>query len=354
MTRNLPAIIVAVIVLLVIACMMCAYQVGFTETVVVTRFERPLEDQPTEPGLYFKLPWPIDRVHRYDTRLRTFETEFRQVAAKESEPLILTTYATWRIKDGLRFQKTKLSESQVTSKIRGLVSNQVALSLKRYSLSSLVNVDPKKNRLGEFEHEILVGVPPEPNLPGEDSPLSVKEGAMKDFGVEVVSVGIKRFGLGEEVTKNVFERMKAERDNVAKRLQAEGLSEAQKIREEAREIESKINLRAEAYAKKLRGEGEAEAATYYTYFEKHRELADFLKKLDTVEAILKSGKMTLVLDADKIVPFEILSGKSSATASPSLTETSDKVSASAAEPSKKSTEKVASRDDGDEADAGQE
>ena len=307
MTKNLPAIIVALIVLIVIACMMCAYQVGFTETVVVTRFERPLENQPTEPGLYFKLPWPIDRVHRYDTRLRTFETEFRQVAAKESEPLIITTYATWRIKDGLRFQKTKLSESQVTSKIRGLVSNQVALALKRYALSELINVEPGAQKLGDFERDILTGVPTTPTGEGGGA-LSVKDASLKDFGVEVVSIGIKRLGLGEEVTKNVFDRMKAERDNVAKRLEAEGLSEAQKIREEARENESKIRLRAEAFAKKLVGEGEAAAARYYEALEKNRALADFLKKLEAIEEILKSGRTTLVIDTAKMVPFDLLNG----------------------------------------------
>lgn len=343
MTKNLPAIIVALIVLLVIVCMMCAFQVGFTETVVVTRFERPKENQPTEPGLYFKLPWPIDRVHRYDTRLRTFETEFRQVAAKESEPLILTTYATWRVKDGLRFQKTSLSESQVTSKIRGLVSNQVALALKRFSLSELVNVDASKNRLAEFERDILVGVTTVPGAKGGEGALSVKEAAMKDFGVEVVSIGIKRLGLGEEVTKNVFERMRAERDNVAKRLEAEGVSEAQKIREEAREVESKIRLRAEAYAKKLRGEGEAEAANYYAYFEQNRQLADFLKKLETVEEILKSGRMTLVLDAHTIVPFEILMGKSSAGFVPSLSGVSSQ--ASDAKTGAEASEPIAARED---------
>lgn len=343
MTKNLPAIIVALIVLVVIACMMCAYQVGFTETVVITRFERPKEVQPKEPGLYFKLPWPIDRVHRYDTRLRTFETEFRQVAAKESEPLILTTYATWRIKDGLRFQKTNLSEAQVTSKIRGLVSNQVALALKRYSLSELVNVDTTKDRLADFERDILIGKPTAPGVTSSEGALSVKDASMQDFGVEVVSIGIKRLGLGEEVTKNVFDRMKAERDNVAKRLEAEGLSEAQKIREEAREVESKIRLRAEAYAKKLRGQGEAAAATYYAFFEQNRALADFLKKLETVEEILRSGKTTLVLDSKTIIPFEILSGMNSAGITPTLNAPEGR---SAAEPKKdQPSETVATRDE---------
>jgi len=48
------------------------------------------------------------------------------------------------------------------------------------------------------------------------------------------------------------------------------------------------------------------AASYYAYFEKNRELADFLKKLESVETILKSGQITLVIDADKFQPFDLL------------------------------------------------
>ncbi len=313
MKRSIPAIIVALGVIVVIASMMCAYQVRFTESVVVTRFDRPLETQPTEPGLYFKLPWPIERVHRFDTRLRTFETEFRQGATKDQQPVILTAYATWRIDDGLKFLESFPSESDAEREIRSLLSNQVSLALKHFELSELVNTDPERMQLARFEAEVLDGAD---RAESGEAAVEGMKSATEPFGIDVVSIGVKRLGLSESVTTNVFERMKAERDNVSKKLEAEGISEAQRIRDEARELSEMILARAKAYADKIRGQGEAEAAAYYAYFEENRELADFLKKLETVQEILKSGKMTLVLDADTIIPFELLSrgAKSSAAA----------------------------------------
>ena len=320
MTRSLPAIVVAVVIILVIACMMCAFQVRFTETVVVTRFDRPVEKQPTDPGLYVKLPWPIERVHRFDTRLRTFETEFRQGATKDQQPVILTAYATWRVADGLKFLESFPTEDDAEREIRSLLSNQVSLALKHFELSELVSTKTDGMKLGSFEAEVLDGADDGSATSAEQKLVGMKT-ATEQFGIEVVSIGVKRLGLSESVTKNVFERMKAERDNVAKKLEAEGISEAQRIRDEAREMSEKILARASAYADKLTGQGEAEAAKYYKIFEQNRELADFLKKLESFEEILRAGKMTLVLDSGSFPAFDILSNfppKAKAAAAPSI------------------------------------
>jgi len=306
MKRSLPAIIVAVVIIVVIACMMCAFQMPFTETVVVTRFDRPVADQPKEPGLYFKLPWPIERVHRFDTRLRTFETEFRQGSTKDQQPVIMTAYATWRVADGLKFLESFPTLDDAEREIRSLLSNQVSLALKHFDLDELVNTRPDEMKLGVFETEVLDGVA-EGTVAEADQKLVGMKTATAPLGIEVVSIGVKRLGLSESVTKNVFERMKAERDNVSKKLEAEGISEAQRIRDEAREMSEKILARARAYADKLLGQGEAEAAKTYAVFEQNRELADFLKKLESFEEILKAGKTALVLDAKTFPAFEILS-----------------------------------------------
>ncbi len=306
MTRNLPAILVALIVIVVIACMMCAFQVRFTETVVVTRFDRILENKEYEPGLHFKAPWPIDRVHRFDTRLRVFETEFRQAATRDQKTVILTSYATWRVQDGRKFLESVGSEDVAAPKIRDLLENQVQLVLRRYDLDQLVNTEEDQMKMPQLEKEFLEGVQGEGAAEAGAAAAGVKKAAMDRYGIEIVSVGVKRLGLPESVTKDVFDRMMAERENVARKLRAEGESEARAIRDEAKEVAQKIRARAEAYAKNIVGEGEAMAASYYAYFEKNRELADFLKKLESVETILKSGQITLVIDADKFQPFDLL------------------------------------------------
>lgn len=291
MGRNLPSIIVALVIIVVIGSMMCAYQVRFTETVVVTRFDRIVDEQPREPGLHFKWPWPVDRVHRYDKRLRSFETEFRQAATEDQKTVILTAYATWRIEDAVRFLTAVGREDTAAPKIRDLLDNQVQLVLRTHPLSALVNTDPNEMKLDEIERKFLDGI---------------KQSARDRYGIDVISVGIKRLGLPESVTKDVFTRMKEDRQTAIKQLTAEGEARATEIRVRAEEISKKIIARAEAFSKTLKGQGDAEAAKYYRIFAENPELSAFLKKLETVETIFESGQITLVLDADKFVPFDIL------------------------------------------------
>lgn len=299
MGRNLPTIIVAFVIIVVIGCMMCAYQVRFTETVVVTRFDRILDDKPSDPGLHFKWPWPVDRVHRFDKRLRSFETVFTQAATKDQKTVVITAYATWRIQDARRFLERVGREDTADKKTGDLLNNQIQLVLRQHPLSELVNTNANEMKLEQIEKEFLDGI---------------KHEALADYGIEVVSVGIKRLGLPESVTKDVFARMKEDRQSAIKQLTAEGEAKATEIRVSAEEISKKIIARAEAYAKTLRGQGDAEAAKYYQLFAENPELSAFLKKLETVESIFESGQITLVLDADKFVPFDIL--KATATDSP--------------------------------------
>lgn len=309
MSRNIPTICVALLVILVIGCMMCAFQVRFVETAVVTRFDRIIDEfGPEEAGLHFKLPWPIDRVHRYDTRLRSFETEFRQAATKDQKTVILTAYATWRITDGKKFLKAVGREEAAATKIRDLLENQVQLVLRDHNLEELVNIDPTKLKLDRMEHVILTG--DTGAAPAGDPAGSTRRGiqrpAMDQYGIEIVSVGIKRLGLPETVTKDVFVRMKEDRQKAIKQLDAEGKAEATKFTVGAEEVSRKIIARAQAYAKALVGQGDAEAAKYYKIFAENRQLSDFLKKLETVERILESGQITLVFDSGKIPPFDVL------------------------------------------------
>ncbi|MBX3394552.1 MAG: protease modulator HflC [Phycisphaerae bacterium] len=291
MSRNLPTIIVAMIILVVIASMMCAYQVRFTETVVITRFHKIIDDQPKDPGLHFKLPWPIDRVNRYDRRMRSFETEFSQAATEDQKTVILTAYATWRIEDAVKFLTAVGPEDAAGPKIRDLLANQVQLVLRTHPLSALVNIDPKEMQFDAIEKAFLDGI---------------KQSARTNYGIDIVSVGIKRLGLPESVTKDVFARMKEDRQKAIKQLTAEGEAKATEIRVSAEEVSKKIIARADAYAKTLKGQGDAEAAKYYRIFSENPELSAFLKKLETVEQIFESGQITLVLDADKFVPFDVL------------------------------------------------
>jgi membrane protease subunit HflC len=288
----MPTILVGLAIVLIIVFMMCAYQVRFTETVVVTRFDQIRSVvEPSRAGLHFKLPWPVEQVHRFDTRLQVFNTEFRQIGTEDQKTIILEAYATWRIADGELFLKAIGQPDGAASKIRDLLENRVSVVLRTHPLSHLVNVEASQMKFSEIEREIHDGV---------------VELAAKNYGIELVSVGIKRLGIPASVTKEVFTRMKEDRQKTIKELTAEGEAKAKQIRVAAEEIAGKIRARAEAYAKKIEGQGEAEAAKYYKHFQENPKLSDFLMKRATLAKIMQSGQTTLVLDANEFDLLELL------------------------------------------------
>ncbi len=298
MSRKLAMRLVGLLVVAVILAMMCAFQVRFTETVVVTRFDEVKRViPPGQAGLHFMAPWPIDEVHRYDARLRSFDTEFRQLGTQDQKTVILTAYATWRIDDARKFLRSLGRQDAAVQKIRDLLENQVSNVLRTHKLENLVNIDKEKIHFAEIERAFLDGI---------------KDAAEEDYGIEVVSVGIKRLGIPESVTKDVFARMKEDRQKEIKQLTAEGDAEAKKIRAEAEEVSKKIQARARAYATTIEGQADAEAAKYYSVFEENRNLSSFLKKLEAVRRIFAAGQITLVMDAKDVVPFDVLNdvGKS--------------------------------------------
>ena len=55
----------------------------------------------------------------------------------------------------------------------------------------------------------------------------------KEFGLEVVDVRIKRADLPEQNSKNIFDRMRAERQREAAEFRAEGAAQGNRIRADA-------------------------------------------------------------------------------------------------------------------------
>ena len=61
---------------------------------------------------------------------------------------------------------------------------------------------------------------------------------MADFGIELIDLQLKRINYVEEVRKDVFARMIAERNRIAERYRSEGQGQAARIRgERERELQ---------------------------------------------------------------------------------------------------------------------
>ncbi|MCD6220312.1 protease modulator HflC [Candidatus Calescamantes bacterium] len=276
--------------LIVLVLYLIAFQVPVGEMAVVTTFGKPVRVI-KEPGLYWKAPWPIQEVYHFDGRIQVLESKMEETYTRDGKNIILITSTFWRIKDPLKFFTSVGGKDMAERKLISLVRNYENGVIGTYELSQLINVDKSLLKLDKIQEKI--------------KEFSSKE-AEKTYGVEILEVVLKRMQFPQEVTQDVFERMRKERERIAQKFLAEGEGMASDIKAKADAEKEKILAEARAEAKRIRGEGDAEAARYYDIFTKNEELAIFLRKLEALETTLKNNS-TIILDS-RTPPYDLLMG----------------------------------------------
>ncbi len=279
---------------LLVAAMFVLVMVYFTvregQTAVVTTLGKP-ERALTQPGLYARWPWPVQKVHRYDQRIQCLEGSSEQTLTKDGRSVIVTMYAGWHIQDPILFLERVGSMEEAERNLNGLLSNYKNAVLGQHPFAHLINIDKDVFQFDQIETQILDAARPE---------------AKTRYGIALDFAGIRRIGLPEAITAKVFERMRAEREAIAVRYRSEGKGEAIRIQAEADSQRDQILAEAEAGAKRVRAEGDAQAAEFYKTFEQDPDLAMFLRKLEVLEETLKE-KATVILGPET-QPFDLLQG----------------------------------------------
>jgi membrane protease subunit HflC len=285
------AVFVALIVVTLSLYLIC-FQVRETESCLVTTFGKPTRAL-TDPGVYFKWPFPIQQVHRFDSRLRVFEPELEETTTAGGEPIIVNTYIVWKIAQPLEFFNAiktvnKAEDELLRSRIRNTQNNVIG----RHYFSEFVNSDASKIQFEEIQSEMLA-----------DLQRSVTDAK---FGMEIRTLGIKQLKISKDVSTAVFERMRAERDRKAQNIIAGGASEAIAIRTDAKSKSDELIAAAEARAKAIQGQGDADAAAYYKMLKEDPPLAMLLRDLEALQKSLGS-RTTVVIPTD-VAPFSLLKG----------------------------------------------
>ena len=292
--KNLAIALFVGLIVISLGLYLISFQVRETESCLVTTFGKATaEDEITEPGLYFKWPFPIQQVHKFDSRMRVFETESEETRTAGGEPIIVSTYVVWKIARPLEFFNAiktvnKAENELLRSRVRNVQNNAIG----RHYFSEFVNSDQTKIQFKDIQDEML-----------NDLQKAVADAK---FGVDIKTVGIKQVKVSKDVSTEVFARMKAERDRRAQYITSEGEGEAIRIRTEAKSKSDELIAAAEARAKRIRGKGDAEAAKHYDKLEDNAELAMLLRDLEALQKILES-RTTFVTPTD-VAPFDLLKG----------------------------------------------
>jgi len=274
-------IIIAVVVLLaLIGVSNSVYTVQEGEFAYITQFGALVSIRPNA-GLAFKIPF-IQDVNRLTKKQMIYNVNSSEVLTADKKAMIVDSYSIWKIVDVTTFIRT----------VNNIGEMQKRIDASTYSVI--------KNLMGQLEQSEIIS-------DGEASRTSLNNqiteqvaASLMPYGVEILSVEVKRFDLPEDNTTAVYARMISERSQMAASYKAEGEYEAAKIRNETdKEIEITIG-QAEAAAQRLRGEGEEEYMRILKELYNDPAKAEFYLFVRELEAMKKSlqGEKTIILGSD--------------------------------------------------------
>ena len=276
--RNLA---IGLVVLVLLLLTMVTYRVPFDKSVVVTSFGDAAavrNEDGQGAGLYFKWPWPIQRVAReYDRGPQALEDRLEQQNTADNRSVVLNTYVFWRIEDPLAFYRTFGTEAAATRQIRTLLRSTRGV-IGRYDFDDLFNIDSQQLRRDEIEAQMK----------------DAMQEALADNGVAVERVGIKRTVLGESVTEAVTQRQRQEQVRRAEEARSAGVAEAGSIRSRADTTASQINSFAGLRAAQLRGQAGPAIARLQQEFAQEPELARTLLAVQTIPDLFNENATVLI------------------------------------------------------------
>ena len=287
--KHWPTMLLGVVVAVILLIAVFSYQFNQTESAVVTTFGSPAAV--TDPGLHFRWPFPFQKIYKFDHRIRCFEGgsgKIEETMTADGQNILVGIFINYRISAVEKFFRTLEDMTKAEERLNSLMRSAKNATFGQYKFSQVINTKPELMKLNEIQDRIKAAL----------------EKDTAEYGIEIVSVGINTINVPERITDKVFDRMIEDRKLVADRYLAEGTVRASEIRNDADQKKAVMLAKAEAEAREIRAQGDAEAATFYAVFQENPELAEFLRKLDSLRLIMRN-QTTLVLDTN-VAPFDLL------------------------------------------------
>ncbi len=232
----------------------------------------------SEPGLYFKLPPPLQNVVTLDKRLLTIDLqEAERIQTSEKKNLLIDSFVKWRIVDPRLYYVTFGGNERAA---RERLQAQI-----RDALNASVNVRTVKDVVS-LERDVIM----------QEVLTNVAKRA-EGLGVQIVDVRLKRIEFAPEIAESVFRRMESERIRVANEQRSIGAAEGEKIRAEADRQREQIVAEAYGRAQAIMGEGDAQAAGIYAKaYGTDLDFYSFYKSLEGYKASFGKPGDVLVVD----------------------------------------------------------
>jgi len=239
-----------------------AYIVDETQMAVVTQFGEPVGGPVNTPGLKWKIP-AIQKVHFFDKRILEWDGYPSEVPTRDKKFIWVDVTGRWKIVDPLTFLQTMHTETKAQTRLDDIMDGVTRNFITKHNLVDIVR---STNRILEIKETDVDGV-----AQGDYDKIDVGRDTItrdilnsarvivKDYGIELIDLRIKRVNYIASVQTKVFERMISERKRAAETLRSEGQGIRAEIEGEKDKELKRLSSEAYRKAQTIKGEADGEA-----------------------------------------------------------------------------------------------
>ncbi|MDH3793301.1 MAG: protease modulator HflC [Rhodospirillales bacterium] len=276
MSRKLSLILGILVIISGTVLFTALFTVHQTQQAIVLMLGNP-KRVITEPGLQFKLPW-VENVLYYEKRVLNLDPPVERVLLSDQKRLLVDAFARYRITDALAFYQAVRTEGGVRQRLGPIINAALRGVLGKLNLASV---------LSEERDEIMAEIQAQVNTQAER------------FGIELVDVRIRRADLPDEISDQVYQRMRSEREREAAEFRARGFEQAQRIMATADREATVIRAEAKREAEILRGQGEGKRTQILNdAYGQDQDFFNFYRSMQAYEAALSGDSTYMVLSPD--------------------------------------------------------
>ena len=264
-------------------------------------------------GLYFKMPF-LDAAEEFENRLLQYDAPPEPTLTADKKQLLVDTFARWRISNPLLYRQTVRTEIVTQKRLDSIIFSVVRDLLASHNFNEIIRTS---NEIFERERE-------EP-LPDLVKPIEIGrtkimqevttrcDKSVREYGIRIMDVRVKRADLPKENRKRVYERMSEERKRIATRWREGGKADAAQLRATTDKEVTIMLAEAERESQVLHGQGDAEALRIYARgyeeelengtarqvfgYESDPDFYEFTRKLQALENVTDAST-TFVLSTD--------------------------------------------------------
>ena len=231
-----------------------------------------------KPGIYFQIPF-INNVRKFDSRILTMDTPSERFLTAEKKNVVVNSFAKWRIVDPKTFYTaTAGDERQAIARMASIINNELKGQIASKNMREVISGE-RASIMQEVTDNAGVKI--------------------RDLGIDLIDVRIKKVELPDNVSSNVYRRMATERETVAKEFRSRGEEQAKQIRANADRQREEILAEAYRKSEEIRGEGDAiSAKTYADSYNQDREFYSFYRSMKAYEVSFGNNQDMILLSPE--------------------------------------------------------